>query len=121
MMASPQLGANHALLVERSPDAIVPGPLSGMPTICSKLGVGSSNDSAFLGNLNDLPSSDGVVDKMLQRIEPQGRSGPRVGWMTDKPRPSHYPRVQSQLALRLLAEASGVKRVGLAPVNPENS
>jgi hypothetical protein len=35
--------------------------------------------------------------------------------------PSHNPRAQSQLALRLLAEASGVKRVGLAPVNPENS
>jgi hypothetical protein len=30
-------------------------------------------------------------------------------------------RSQSQLALRLLAEASAVKRVGLAPVNPENS
>ena len=29
--------------------------------------------------------------------------------------------VQSQLALRLLAEANGAKRVGLAPVNPENS
>jgi uncharacterized protein (DUF362 family) len=39
----------------------------------------------------------------------------------DNPRPSHDPRVQSHLALRLLAEASGVKRVGLAPVNPENS
>lgn len=42
------------------------------------------------------------------------------GW-PDKTAQSHHPRVQSQLALRLLAEASGVKRVGLAPVNPENS
>ena len=49
------------------------------------------------------------------------RHSRRAGGVAEKPRPSHDPRVQSQLALRLLAEASGVKRVGLAPVNPENS
>jgi hypothetical protein len=36
-------------------------------------------------------------------------------WLSD------IRNVQSQLALRLLAAANGRKRVGLAPVNPENS
>jgi hypothetical protein len=57
---------------------------------------------------------------MLQRIEPQliGTALSPDGRQTAT---ESLPRVQSQLALRLLAEVSGLKRVGLAPVNPENS
>ena len=103
---SPQRGGgqHHAVLVART--GARPRPIRPCFRRPERLKAVTGPDSSLQGDF--APAMGGHFSAAKFRV-------------ADKPRPSHNPRVQSQLALRLLAEASGVKRVGLAPVNPENS